>query len=57
MVLYCNTVACFDNFGVAYIPNKKKSYGIKNIKPNIYRIEVKIQLYLDVFVLDLWILC
>ena len=32
MVLYCNTVACFDSFRDAYVPNEKKSYGIKNIK-------------------------
>ena len=43
IALYVNddTVAYFDSFGVEYIPKEiKKFIGTKNIKANIYRIQV-----------------
>ena len=48
----------FDSFGVEYIPKEiKKIGGNKNIITNICRIQAWFNNVLDIFVLDLLILC
>ena len=52
-----NDVTYFDSFGVEHIPKEIKTFiGNKNIKTNIFKYKHMIQC-VDIFVLDLLILC
>ena len=56
-VLY-DTVTYFDSFGVEHIPKEiKKLIGVKNIKANIFRMQAYDSYCVDIFLLDILILC